>query len=141
MIGKSIIVIMICFMSMILYFVKTAINTEFNLVSTSYYQDELLVDILNNERKNDLDFAEALAVSQSETGLELKLQFPQSPDSISVLFYSPRHPSEDHSMVIPITGNREVIPLQHLTSGNWRVTLLYTAEGRRCRRELSVSKS
>jgi nitrogen fixation protein FixH len=140
MIAKSIIVVMIAFMSMILYFVKTAVNTEFNLVSKSYYQDEALVDKFNAERRNDQTFSDLLTVSQSETALELSFNSPLAVDSISVFFYSPRHPSEDHHLTIPVTGAQEQIPLEKLTNGNWYLTLVYTHKGLHCRRDIKITK-
>jgi hypothetical protein len=140
MIGKVIIIVMALFMSMILYFVSIAVNTDFNLVSQTYYSDALLVDLHNEQIHRDAGLQEQLQMQLTEDDLVVSHTLEEPPDSISFYFYSPRTPTEDQVIHLSIEHMTETISLRHFRSGNWQIEAVYSINNVVYRRRIKMQR-
>lgn len=122
--GTGIVLAFVLFCSFILYIVVRGFQENIDLVSDTYYLDELAYQERITEHSN-LHHS-GLEVALSQTSSEVKLQFPEGfSDAVGeVYFYHPSREIFDRHYPISLDGQRaQLIPKEDLIKGHFKVKI------------------
>lgn len=124
--GKSIILAFVLFAGFIGTMAYLMTREEIDLVTENYYQDEIAfqqqIDRVNNARRNP-----SATMTYQSDAQQVVLVLPANLQKGEVTFYRPSDRLQDFRVKIPAKHpNRQVIPTQSLTKGNWRVQFTWT---------------
>ncbi len=130
--GTSIVIAFILFISFILYFIikaSTQDKYDFDLVSDSYYKDELNyqtdIDKLNNAKVLDLD----IRVKKNKKGIEINFPATYITENIDgkVSLYRPSNQNLDFDIPFILTKTTTLlIPDNKLVGGRWDIKISWT---------------
>ncbi|MFM1878908.1 MAG: hypothetical protein RLZZ241_1774 [Bacteroidota bacterium] len=133
--GTGIVLAFIAFISFILYFVFTALSdpkADHELVTDRYYSKDL-------EYQQDLYASANLEAFNGQIKLEkvtegLAINFPESMGSEiitgTVNLYRPSNENLDFELPLRTTGNRFVVPADHLVEGRWNISIKWEISGK-----------
>lgn len=128
--GTGIVISFILFCSFILYIVVQAFQQDIDLVSETYYLDELTYQDRMEEQANLLASGEAITVEQ--TSDELVIQFPElfAEATGDIHFYHPSRELFDKHFSIALTENyQQHIAKDELVKGNYYVKVTWEVAG------------
>jgi hypothetical protein len=122
--GKGITLVMIAFMSFILYMAFTLMSKSTELESDDYYKKEIEYDQEQNALQNASD--SSFIVKIKDQAENLVFQFPKNtkPDSISIYFFRPNDQKLDKHFYERNT-NIVIIPKKELSFGNYYIHIDY----------------
>lgn len=123
--GTGIVIAIVIFMTITLATVVFMMNQDVDLVSDDYYEKGIKyqqqIDLVN--RSNKLDEP----VKMEFNGSIVKITFPESimNEKIAgeIFFYRPSDAQKDFKLPLILTEGNQVIPVQGLERGFWRVKL------------------
>lgn len=130
--GKKIAVLYIGFVVATLAFVFFAMTQKVDLVTDNYYEKELKYQEQIDKIKKTKELKEKTEIQLIEK--TVKIKFPSLPDKNIqkdfILFYRPSDPSKD--VKIQVTADSlgfQLIPVEKLTKGFWKIKLNWTSGG------------
>ncbi len=129
--GKWIVISFVVFAGFIGVIVTISMRQDVNLVSKRYYQDELAYQKLL-DRKNNTEQLEAKPEITIVDQAYLKIYFPEAKliEQGEVRVFRPSSEKLDqHIKLVSSADSVQIIPIQHLRSGAYRVKMLWTMEG------------
>lgn len=128
--GKSIVLAFVLFCGFISSIVVAAFQQDFDLVSVTYYQDEL---VYQERIQEHINLAQSGAkVSITQEGRSVVFSFPQefSGAKGEIHFYHPSRSIFDRSFSISLNEKRQqTIFGEELTKGRYKVKLTWTSGG------------
>lgn len=127
--GKGITLVMIAFMSFILYMAFTLMSKSTELESDDYYKKEIEYDQEQNALQNASDSSFIVKIKdQSEN---LVFQFPKNtkPDSISIYFFRPNDQKLDKHFYERNT-NIVIVQKKDISKGKYNIHINYTIKAK-----------
>ena len=128
--GTGIVIVIIAFMSFIMYFVM-AISTnkgyDYDLVSEKYYQQELEFQEQIDAEKNAQLLKENISVEKTEEGLKIYFpkEFSTSEIKGKVFLYRPSNKQLDFEIPISISNTYLLVPEKRLLDGRWDISVFW----------------
>jgi hypothetical protein len=129
--GKGIVVAFIMFCSFVVTIVVLAFQEDFDLVSETYYQDELTYQQRINDKDNLRDSGLKLDLRQEVE--HLVINFPDSEREITgvIHFYNPAKAILDKKFPIALNElNEQFIDKSDLAKGRFKVQVSWDADGK-----------
>lgn len=120
--GTKIALSFVLFGAFILYMVFQAFQEDFDLVSETYYQDELVYQERIQEKANLLKSGAEIAIS--DTGSSILFEFPDSFTGAEgkIYFYHPSRKIFDKTFPITLgEENKQTIDRSNLVKGRYKV--------------------
>ncbi len=126
--GKGITIVMIGFMSFILYMVITMMSKHTDLQSEDYYQKEIEYEKEIKALSNTNLLAEKVKIS--ENGEYVIVQFPalNELNSIEVSLFRPNDQKDDQTFTVS-DSKTLMIPLKKLKKGVYKMNIQYKVKG------------
>ena len=129
--GKSITIVIILFMSFILFMVFKLASTKVDLVSEDYYAQELVYEDEIQARSNALNMGdEVLLVQEKDI---IRITFPEAAipsDSIGYIhFYRPDNAQFDHQFTPAANEIAYTIPREKVVPGRYKVKVKWVSNG------------
>lgn len=124
--GHGIVIAYIFFISWVAYLVSGCFNTNVDLVTKDYYQEELMYQNTIDATQNMKLLSEQPTFSITNDGLLIVLPdyFKDKDLSGAYSFYRPNDKGSDFELPIgPDREMRQLIPFEVLGSGKWRVKM------------------
>lgn len=131
--GHGIVATFVFFVSWVAYLVTGCFNTNVDLVTKDYYQEELMYQNTIDASKNMQQLAKQPEFKITDEGLLIVLpEFFRNKDlSGAYSFYRPNDKNRDFELPIgPDSEMRQLIPFEMLGSGKWRVKMKAKQEGK-----------
>ena len=132
--GTGIVLAFIAFISFIMYFVirlSLDHNANHELVSKTYYKEELAYQEKIDAEKNSVKFDAKLKVKKSDNGL--RIEFPENfePKHITgkVSLYRPSNRHLDVNFPISLSNSHLLIPDDSLIDGRWDIAIAWYYKG------------
>ena len=129
--GKSIVVAFVLFCGFISSIVVAAFQQDFDLVSDTYYQDELVYQERIQEHSNLAQSGVKVSITQGDN--RVIFSFPQefSGANGEIHFYHPSRSIFDRSFNISLDeARKQSIFGEELTKGRYKVKLSWTSNGK-----------
>jgi hypothetical protein len=126
--GKGITIVMIAFMSFILYMVFTLMSKNTDLESEDYYQKEIEFEKEIKASKNTNKLKEKVKVTQNEDYVVLQFPNLEELDSISVLMFRPDNEKDDQTFTVE-DSKILMIPNKKLKLGVYDLKIQYQVAG------------
>ena len=126
--GKGITIVMIAFMSFILYMVFTLMSKNTDLESEDYDQKEIEVEKEIKASKNTNKLKEKVKVTQNEDYVVLQFPNLEELDSISVLMFRPDNEKDDQTFTVE-DSKILMIPNKKLKLGVYDLKIQYQVAG------------
>ncbi|MBZ5859512.1 FixH family protein [Flavihumibacter profundi] len=133
--GHKLLIAFILFGAIMLYLVYQTLQTDYELVSKNYYQDELEYQQVIDATKNANDLGSKTVISQQ--GNEILLQLPKEMynQSISgrINFYCPSDSKKDRNFTLaPDPAGHQVIPIdKDISTASYRVRVSWMANNKK----------
>lgn len=125
--GHGISIFVVAFMTMILYFLISSFSHTTDLVATDYYQQEVNYQEQINKEKN----ARHLKIDMIIKSEGLHIQFPEAIDEGVIQFFRPSDQQLDFDKPLKLTSEHlQLVDLQDITSGLWRIKLEWKQAGK-----------
>ena len=126
--GTSIVIVIIAFMSFIMYFVismSTGENYNHDLVTEKYYQKELEFQENIDATRNAKKLKENIIVKRVSEGLKIYFPTEFNPTDIKgkVFLYRPSNKQLDFETPISISNTYLLVPEKRLLGGRWNITV------------------
>ena len=126
--GKSIVVVIVAFISFILYFVikmNTDSKYDHDLVTEEYYKKELNYQQEIDAAKNTKQLGEDIEVIRTEDGLKINLpaSFTNKKIEGKVFLYRPSNKQLDFEIPILLSNTYLLVPDKRLLDGRWNITV------------------
>lgn len=122
--GHGIVVAFVLFISFILYSVFLALQTDIDLVSDTYYKDELVYQARIDEKSNLIN--SGVEVKMEQTGNQLLIQFPDefAQAEGEIHFYHPsREIFDKHYEIALNQQHAQLINKDDLVKGRFKVKI------------------
>jgi hypothetical protein len=129
---RLIIAAFVGFMLFIGNMVRQAMQTEVDLVSKDYYQQEIAYQKHIDQLEATGKLASQAAIIHAAAARQLSLVFPagSGPDTGQVRFFRPSNASLDFDLPLLLNRDRQQhIPTSQLAKGLWRVQLSWQQNG------------
>lgn len=132
--GGGIVIAIALFIGFILFFViKMSTNKKYDhdLVSASYYKNELAYQEEIDKEKNLLELEKAIEVINKKEGLSIVFPNQFLPNKIKgkMFLYRPSNKKLDVEIPLSITSNVLFLPRESLVDGRWNITIDFEYEG------------
>lgn len=121
--GHGVLFVMIIFASGISYLVYRCYNQRVDLVSADYYDQEINHDKKMEKIKNNSSLTDPISISIQDFFINIK--YPNNLKSIigKVKFYKPDNESYDSEKEITFSNGYQIIPLNDIRKGRWKVSI------------------
>lgn len=129
--GTGIVISFIIFCGLIVSAVVIAVNQDFDLVSETYYQDELAYQEHIDQRSNLKSSGLSVALTQSDD--HFLFEFPEQFENAAgqIKFYHPSRSIFDKAYAIELDEDLEqIIDKSELVKGRFKVQIQWTADGK-----------
>lgn len=126
--GRGITVVMIAFMSFILYMVFTLMSKNTDLQSEDYYQKELNFEKEITALKNTDNLKEKVTVTSKDNYLVVQFPNLEELDSIQVELYRPNNDKDDQLFTVQ-DSKVVMIPKSKLKKGVYEMHIQYQVKG------------
>lgn len=129
--GHGIVIAFVLFCSFVVTIVVKAFQEDFDLVSETYYQDELAYQDRIDSKTNLKESGERLAFSQNDS--QVVVTFPESFQAASgkVKFYYPSKALFDKEYEISLTGNQQSFDKSELAKGRYKIQVTWDISNQR----------
>lgn len=139
--GHKILLVFIAFVAMMVTLVYKSVKTDFDLVSTEYYKDELAFQEVIDGKNNALALTTPSNVSIDKK--DLVIQLPEEMKNTilkgSIWFYCPADASFDIKMDLETDKDaRQLIALSSFQPANYIVKLQWNVDGKKYYSEQSI---
>jgi hypothetical protein len=129
--GKWIVVAFVLFAAFIGTLVTVCVNQDVNLVSKTYYKDELAYQDQIVRISNTQQLVDKPVIAKTEKGLEIKFQADANISKGEMKLFCPSNPEMDRSYSLALDGsNKQAFDISTLKSGMYKAKLLWTMEGK-----------
>ena len=131
--GTGIVLAFIAFISFIMYFVinmNVQEKYDHDLVTDSYYEEELQYQSNINKLRNAQKLAENVAIEKTDLGIEIRFPKTLATEKIKgkVFLYRPSNRKFDFETLISLSTHTLLIPDKDLLGGRWNLTVDWTYE-------------
>lgn len=132
--GGGIVIAIALFIGFILFFViKMSTNKKYDhdLVSASYYKNELAYQEEIDKEKNLLELEKSIEIINKKEGLSIVFPDQFLPNKIKgkMFLYRPSNKKLDVEIPLSITSNVLFLPRESLVDGRWNITIDFEYEG------------
>ncbi|WP_027421097.1 FixH family protein [Crocinitomix catalasitica] len=138
--GKSIAVVMVCFMIFILSFVYTAFSKNADLVREDYYENELAFDDIKQAKYNYNH--QDLKINFQKTEAGIVFIFPKTASAYKegkIIFYRPDQKIYDREFDLkPDETNQQVLAFENFKEGYYDVRVEWTEGEKEYRYESNI---
>ncbi|WP_258099270.1 FixH family protein [Marinoscillum pacificum] len=119
--GHGIVVAFVLFCTFVVSIVVRAFQEDFDLVSETYYQDEIAYQDRIDSKANLKASGQELAINQNDS--QVVMTFPEefSAANGTVKFYYPSRALFDKEFPIKLVDNQQVIAKNELAKGRYKV--------------------
>ena len=122
--GKGITIVMVSFMTFILYMVITLMSKTTDLESENYYEKEMEFDKEITAMSNTNALKEKVKITQNEDYFVLQFPDLENVNSIEVLMFRPNNMKQDR--VFTVNNSKTLmIPINQLKKGNYKMNIQY----------------
>lgn len=122
--GKGITIVMISFMTFILYMVVTLMSKNTDLESENYYEREMEFDTEINALTNTNQLKEKVKVTQDENYFVVQFPDVENINSIEVLMFRPNNEKDDKTFTVN-DSKTLMIPINKLKKGAYKMNIQY----------------
>lgn len=124
--GHGITIVLVAFMSYIVYMGVVLISKNTDLVTPEYYKDEVLFEREINAQQNAFNNKSSLDLDLSKEGLFIKLDTPDEVEALAVTLYRPN--TKDGDINEKSSGKSMFIDNTKLKTGKYYVTAEWEAQ-------------
>ena len=119
--GHGIVIAFVLFCTFVVSIVVRAFQEDFDLVSETYYQDEIAYQDRIDSKANLKASGQQLAINQNDS--QVVMTFPEefSAANGTVKFYYPSRALFDKEFPIKLVDNQQVIAINELANGRYKV--------------------
>ena len=129
--GKWIVVAFVLFAAFIGTLVTVCVNQDVNLVSKTYYKDELGYQDQIVRISNTQQLTYKPVIVKTEKGLEVKFQPDHKITNGELKLFCPSDPAMDKSFSLSLEGNNsQSFDIGSLKPGMYKAKLLWTMDGK-----------
>ena len=122
--GKGITIVMVSFMTFILYMVITLMSKTTDLESENYYEKEMEFDKEIAALTNTKELKEKVKISQNEDYFVVQFPDEENINSIEVLMFRPNNMKQDKTFTVN-NSRTLMIPINQLKKGNYKMNIQY----------------
>lgn len=122
--GKGITIVMVSFMTFILYMVVTLMSKNTDLESENYYEREMEFDTEINALTNTNQLKEKVKVTQDENYFVVQFPDVENINSIEVLMFRPNNEKDDKTFTVS-DSKTLMIPINKLKKGAYKMNIQY----------------
>ncbi len=130
--GKGIILVFVIFVLGIGIMVYRSMTKNIDLVTTNYYEKELKYQEQINRINNTNNLKESLKIEYN--GSAVIITYPTTAGksfSGDIALYKPSDAKSDFKLKVePGTDMKQLLPMDKLTKGLWKVQVLWAADGK-----------
>lgn len=132
--GNKITLVFVGFVILIVSMVIFSTQQEFDMVEENYYEEEIAYQAKMDEIRNGNDWAGAVSVKQEGNNLALLFEGADEVEG-KVKFF--RASDANLDFFIPISEEVN-IPIEKFKAGNWKVSFVWEAEGKKYFKEEQI---
>lgn len=122
--GKGITIVMVSFMTFILYMVVTLMSKNTDLESENYYEREMEFDTEINALTNTNGLKEKVKITQNENYFVVQFPDVEHVNSIEVLMFRPNDEKDDRTFRVN-DSKTLMIPINKLKKGAYKMNIQY----------------
>jgi len=136
--GHKIVIGFCAFATLMVVLVYKSFQTDFELVSKNYYQEELVYQDVIDATKNSQQLSNPVLLDQSKARMRVSLPTEMSGKEISgaVYFYCPANGKNDRSF--PLQSSVLEIPMEKIPKAGYVVKTSWTADGKSYHQEQNI---
>ncbi len=130
--GHGIAIFFTLFVGSLVFQVIKSTQYDNSLVSDHYYADDINYQKHYNKLVNSQQLEEDLIIEKTEKGNFVTLIFPEELSKVegNIHFFCPSDSKVDFKLPISITAGKQVVPVEGLKKGLWRVKVNFEAGGK-----------
>lgn len=133
--GTGMVLVMVCFMAFILYFVikmSTDETYSYDLVTEEYYAKEMVYQDEIDAETNTNNLVEKIKSKKVSDGWLLTFPNELDPTKIkgNVFLYRPSNQRLDFEIPMELSSSNLLIPDKSLIGGRWNITIDWTYDGK-----------
>lgn len=132
--GKKITIVFIGFVVLVLIMVTISMKQEIHMVEENYYEEEIAYQGKIDEIKNGNTWEGDISIKQEENNLALIFE---GADKVKGKVEFFRASDADLDFFIPISEEVN-IPIEKFKAGNWKVSFIWEAEGKKYFKEEQI---
>lgn len=140
--GHGLLIIIVLFMSGMLYLVSLCLNENFDLVTKDYYEKELAYQSQIDRFKNTSALSTPVRIQYDKSASSIQIELPEEFKDISlplnIHLYKPDNARLDKSLVLQAQQSHTTIPAETLSNGLWRVQITWSNDGKEYYSESSI---
>lgn len=129
--GKGVVIAFVCFIGYIMYFVISAFQMNFDMVTDNYYGKELDFENKQKRIENFRELGKKVEISQQQATLTLDYNSLNQHLKGEVYFYHPASEKNDfRAQIVKNQEGKQVIPKQKLQRGMYKIILEWEVAGK-----------
>jgi nitrogen fixation protein FixH len=130
--GHGIAIFFTLFVGSLVFQVIKSTQYDNSLVSDQYYKDDINYQKHYNKLVNSQELKQDLIIEKTEAGDYVELIFPKELPQVSgnIHFFCPSDSKGDFKLPISISNGKQVVPVEGLKKGLWRVKVNFEAGGK-----------
>lgn len=130
--GHGIAIFFTLFVGSLVFQVIKSTQYDNSLVSDHYYADDINYQKHYNKLVNSQQLKQDLKIEKTEAGEYVELIFPKELTRVegNIHFFCPSDSKGDFKLPISINNGKQVVPVEGLKKGLWRVKVNFEADGK-----------
>ncbi|MGB1295035.1 MAG: FixH family protein [Flavobacteriales bacterium] len=128
--GTGIVITFVIFIGLLAWAVTESIKADHHLVTNDYYEQELDYGSRMKEMENMANLGDSFSILQRKEGIVIHFPKHWKPEDVkgNIQMYKPDNAKLDFTEPILFSESKQIIPLDKLALGKWKVKVFFLRE-------------